>query len=385
MELKDIAIYAKDRVEIKDLSALNYISTENMMPEKGGVQKASSLPSIPFTSGFIVNDVLISNIRPYFRKIWFADKEGGCSNDVLVFRAKERCYPKFLYYVLCDNRFFDYSTASAKGTKMPRGDKSAIMEYKVPNFDIFEQIKIANILSSLDDKIALNQRINDNLEQQAQALYRSWFIDFEPFKGGKFIDSELGEIPEGWRVGKLIEIADIIMGQSPQGSSFNEIGDGIIFYQGRTEFGERFPSIRLYTTEPSRFAEPLSVLLSVRAPVGDINIASRKCCIGRGLASIKSKKAHYSFLFYTMQSLKPLLDKFNGEGTVFGSINRSSLENMTIVIPPNDIIERFEKITQKIDMKILNFFNESNNLKDQRDILLPKLMSGELKINDLHS
>jgi type I restriction enzyme S subunit len=230
-----------------------------------------------------------------------------------------------------------------------------------------------------------NGTINDNLEQQAQALYRSWFIDFEPFKGGKFIDSELGEIPEGWRVGKLIEIADIIMGQSPQGSSFNEIGDGIIFYQGRTEFGERFPSIRLYTTEPSRFAEPLSVLLSVRAPVGDINIASRKCCIGRGLASIKSKKAHYSFLFYTMQSLKPLLDKFNGEGTVFGSINRSSLENMTIVIPPNDIIERFEKITQKIDMKILNFFNESNNLKDQRDILLPKLMSGELKINDLHS
>ncbi|MEA4995701.1 MAG: restriction endonuclease subunit S, partial [Petrimonas sp.] len=139
------------------------------------------------------------------------------------------------------------------------------------------------------------------------------------------------------------------------------------------------------TTEPSRFAEPLSVLLSVRAPVGDINIANRKCCIGRGLASIKSKHAHYSFLFYTMQFLKPLLDKFNGEGTVFGSINRSSLENMQIVIPPSDIIERFERITQKIDLKILNSFNESNNLKNQRDIILPKLMSGELKINDLHS
>ncbi|WP_201780505.1 restriction endonuclease subunit S, partial [Dysgonomonas macrotermitis] len=206
---------------------------------------------------------------------------------------------------------------------------------------------------------------------------------FEPFKGGKFVGSELGEIPEGWRVGKLIEIADIIMGQSPQGRSFNEVGDGIVFYQGRTEFGDRFPSIRLYTTEPNRFAEPLSVLLSVRAPVGDINIAHRKCCIGRGLASIKSNNAHYSFIFYTMQSLKPLLDKFNGEGTVFGSINRSSIENMTIVIPPNDIIERFERITQKIDMKILNSFNESNNLKEQRDILLPKLISGELKINDL--
>ncbi|MEA4995700.1 MAG: hypothetical protein VB079_04315 [Petrimonas sp.] len=118
MKLKDIAIYAKDRVEIKDLSVHNYISTENMMPEKGGIQKASSLPSTSLTSGFVANDVLTSNIRPYFRKIWFADKVGGCSNDVLVFRANKECNPKFLYYVLSDNRFFDYSTATAKGTKI---------------------------------------------------------------------------------------------------------------------------------------------------------------------------------------------------------------------------------------------------------------------------
>jgi type I restriction enzyme S subunit len=163
MKLKDIAIYAKDRVEIKDLSAHNYISTENMLPEKGGVQTAASLPSISSTSGFMESDVLISNIRPYFKKIWFADKIGGCSNDVLVIRAKENCYSKFLYYILSENYFFDYSTTSAKGTKMPRGDKSAIMEYEVPDWDITEQIKITNILSSLDDKIALNRRINDNL------------------------------------------------------------------------------------------------------------------------------------------------------------------------------------------------------------------------------
>ena len=163
MKLKDIAIYAKDRVEIKDLSARNYISTENMLPEKGGIQIASSLPSISSTSGFMEDDILVSNIRPYFKKIWFANKLGGCSNDVLVIRAKETCYPKFLYYILSENHFFDYSTASAKGTKMPRGDKSAIMEYEVPDLDITEQITIANILSSLDDKIALNTRINDNL------------------------------------------------------------------------------------------------------------------------------------------------------------------------------------------------------------------------------
>ena len=171
MKLKDIAIYVKDRVEIEKLSLHNYISTENMLPEKGGIQTASSLPAISMTSSFRKNDVLTSNIRPYFQKIWFADKEGGCSNDVLVLRAKDNCYPKFLYYVLSENRFFDYSTASAKGTKMPRGDKSAIMGYKVPDFCVSEQMAIANILSSIDDKIALNKRINDKLNALDKRTY----------------------------------------------------------------------------------------------------------------------------------------------------------------------------------------------------------------------
>ena len=163
MKLKDIAIYAKERVEMERLSLHNYISTENMLPEKGGIQTANSLPSVSMTSSFRKGDILTSNIRPYFKKIWSADKEGGCSNDVLVLRAKGNCFPKFLYYVLSENSFFDYSTASSKGTKMPRGDKSVIMEYEVPNYSMPEQIAIANLFSSLDDKIALNKRINDNL------------------------------------------------------------------------------------------------------------------------------------------------------------------------------------------------------------------------------
>lgn len=163
MELNDIAIYAKDRVEVKNLTVDNYISTENMLPEKGGVLISSALPSVATTSGYSKGDVLISNIRPYFRKIWFADKDGGCSNDVLILRAKDNCNPIFLYYLLSENRFFDYTTANAKGTKMPRGDKSAIMQYTVPHFSLVEQMQIADVLSSLDSKIALNRRINDNL------------------------------------------------------------------------------------------------------------------------------------------------------------------------------------------------------------------------------
>jgi|SRR5574344_129512 type I restriction enzyme, S subunit len=253
----------------------------------------------------------------------------------------------------------------------------------IPSKDL--QIYIASILSSLDDKIELNRRINDNLEQQAQALYKSWFVNFEPFRGGKFVDSELGMIPEDWKVGTLLDIANIKMGQSPSGSSFNENGDGIIFYQGRTEFGKRFPSIRLYTTEPTRYAVPNSVLLSVRAPVGDINITTKSCCIGRGIASLYSRDYYSSFLFYTLKTLKPMFDRFNGEGTVFGSINKKALEEMKILLPTECILLKFETIVNPLDSHIQELSEEVLVLSNYRDNLLPRLMSGELKINEMNS
>ena len=247
------------------------------------------------------------------------------------------------------------------------------------------QREISTVLKSLDDKIELNRRINDNLEQQAQALFKSWFVDFDPFKNGQFVDSELGKIPEGWKVGYLSEIADIIMGQSPNGSTYNENGEGIIFYQGRAEFGTRFPSIRLFTTNPTRIAPANSILISVRAPVGDINITHKECCIGRGLASAVSRTNKSAFLLYTLFSLKSDLDKFNAEGTVFGSINRKALETLQILIPTNDLISKFEAIVASMDQQILILHIESENLKILRDTLLPKLMSGELKINDINN
>ena len=232
--------------------------------------------------------------------------------------------------------------------------------------------------------IPKNRAINDNLEQQAQALFKSWFVDFEPFKDGEFVDSELGMIPKGWRVGKLSDIADVTMGQSPSGESYNENGIGEIFYQGRTEFGDRFPSIRLYTTAPNRMAESNSILLSVRAPVGDINVALQKCCIGRGLASINAIDNYYSFVFYTVKSKKKDFDVYNGEGTVFGSINKDSLNNMSVIIPTDDIKSNFENIVSKLDNEYRLNYNEIVNLSNLRDTLLPRLMSGELKINEIN-
>lgn len=162
-DLADICEYANGKVDVAILDEETYISTENMVPNKGGITRASSLPNIAQTQAFLTGDVLVSNIRPYFKKIWFAEYNGGCSNDVLVFRAKDGTSERFLYYVLADDTFFDYSMATSKGTKMPRGDKAAIMKYKVPNFTYEKQEIIAGILEVLDRKIQLNTDINENL------------------------------------------------------------------------------------------------------------------------------------------------------------------------------------------------------------------------------
>lgn len=183
--------------------------------------------------------------------------------------------------------------------------------------------------------------------------------------------------------GVLSDIASITMGQSPSGSSYNEDGIGEVFYQGRAEFGFRFPTRRLYTTEPKRIAETDDVLLSVRAPVGDLNVAFERCCIGRGLGAIHSKDGNSSFLLYTMYSLKPQLDVFNGEGTVFGSINRDGLSNLPVNIPSADEVAKFEAIVRPMDDLIRTNYEEICRLQAIRDSLLPKLMSGEIDVSDV--
>lgn len=370
-KLSDICDYGKDRIEVSSLDNSNYISTENMLPNRAGITTATTLPTGEYTPSFEIDDTLVSNIRPYFKKIWKATFSGGCSADVLVFKAKENVSKEYLYYVLADDEFFRYSMTTSKGTKMPRGDKTSIMNYPIKLPPLPTQQKIAAILSSLDDKIELNNKINTNLEQQAQALFKNWFVDFEPF-GGK--------MPEGWKVGKLSEIAEITMGQSPDGKSYNENGIGTVFYQGRAEFGTRFPTRRLFTTEPKRIAKTFDTLMSVRAPVGDTNIANEDCCIGRGLAAIHSKDGHQSFVHYAVLSLRPQLDVFNGEGTVFGCINRDALNNMEIIIPAKNELDKFEQIVASLDADIYNRSEENDRLQIIRDTLLPKLMNGEIEV-----
>lgn len=188
---------------------------------------------------------------------------------------------------------------------------------------------------------------------------------------------------ESWTPGVLSDIAIVTMGQSPKGDTYNEDGVGTVFFQGRAEFGIRFPTRRLYTTDPKRMAQANDALMSVRAPVGDMNVAYEDCCIGRGLAAIRSKNGHQSFVLYTMYDLHEELNVFNGEGTVFGSINREALNTMPISIPPKKVLDEFEAIVAPMDAAIRNNYDEICRLEAIRDILLPRLMSGELDISEL--
>ena len=305
--------------------------------------------------------------------------------DVIIYRQKEqpallssiailrvddtKVTSEFLYYTL-------KSPAVKKDVRDNYGSGSAIPRIVLKDFkrmpisfpSLKEQKKITNICELLDEKIQLDNRINNNLEQQAQVIYQQMFID---------------NASPDWTECTLSDIADITMGQSPSGSSYNEDGIGTVFFQGRAEFGFRFPTIRLFTTEPKRMAYINDTLMSVRAPVGDLNVACTDCCIGRGLAAIHSKNNHQSFVLYTMFSLKKQLDVFNGEGTVFGSINRNSLKEMPLLIPTSEKLDEFEALVAPMDTAIRNNYDEICRLEQLRDTLLPKLMSGELDVSDI--
>ncbi len=255
-------------------------------------------------------------------------------------------------------------------------DQIKQLEITIP-IDIYEQSHIAAILSSLDDKIELNLQMNKTLEAIAQAIFKEWFVDFRfPGFDGELVDG----LPKGWRKGKLVEDFRLIMGQSPPGVSYNEIGEGTVFYQGRTDFGFRFPENRMFTTLPNRMATKLDTLVSVRAPVGDINMALEDCCIGRGLASVRHITGAFSYTYYAIKSLENIFKGFEGEGTVFGSINKLNFENISIVMPVKEVIEEFEKLINPLDEKILNNSNEIKMLTTLRDVLLPRLMTGKIRV-----
>jgi len=285
----------------------------------------------------------------------------------------------FLFYYLISKEGQAEIQSRNVGSTQPKLPIYNIEKIQILCPPLPEQKAIAAILSSFDDKIELLMRQNKTLEAIAQTTFKEWFVNFT-VNGKKLkVNSKTG-LPDGWRMGRLGDEFQIVMGQSPDGESYNESGDGMIFFQGRAEFQERFPATRLYTTEPKRIAEKFDVLVSVRAPVGDINVASAKCCIGRGLAAVRGK--YKSYALYKIKSLKDAFNKFEAEGTVFGSIGKDSFADIEAIIPDSETIKSFEMITSPIDAKIYNNNSQIQTLSKLRDTLLPKLMKGKIRVKD---
>ena len=304
---------------------------------------------------------------------------------------------RFAYYFLKQFDFRSYNSGSAQ----PSLNRNFVHPVPVEVPPLPEQRAIAHILGTLDDKIELNRRMNETLEAMARALFKSWFVDFDPVRAkaegrdpglpqpltdlfpDSFEDSELGEIPRGWEVGCVDDEFDVTMGQSPPGDTYNEVGDGLPFYQGRTDFGFRFPTRRVYCTAPTRLAKKGDTLISVRAPVGDINMAAEKCAIGRGVAAARHKTGSRSYSHQFMSSQAEAFDRFEAEGTIFGSIGKKDFQAMSCVMPPRGLVMEFERQLAPVDGRIEVIDHEVRTLAALRDALLPRLISGDLRVRDV--
>ena len=268
--------------------------------------------------------------------------------------------------------------ARESGTTVTGIKQRELRKVLLPLPPLPEQRRIAAVLGALDDKIELNRKMNRTLEEMAQALFKSWFIDFDGHDD--LVDSELGPIPRGWEVGTIDEHFDLTMGLSPPGTSYNEDGDGLPFFQGARDFGVRFPTRRVYTTDARRIANAQDTLISVRAPVGRANIAVERCCIGRGVAALRHNSGSRSYTFAVAKHLEHRFEVFNGEGTVFGSINKKDFLRLPLIVPPAVRIRDFDDVASPLDDRIRVNQEEMLTLAELRDTLLPKLISGELRV-----
>lgn len=339
-------------------------------------------------------DIVFSRVGAVDRCSYVTSDENGWlfSGRCLRVRCHHECDALYLYYYFCSNSVKEYVRSKAVGATMLSLNTDLMLEIPIQFPQIKLQKEIAKTLSFLDSKIELNRQINDNLEAMAKQLYDYWFVQFDfpneegkPYKssGGAMVYNEKmkREIPQGWSNGVLSDVANITMGQSPDGSSYNEDGEGIIFYQGSTDFGLRFPDIRQYTTSPSRYANKGDILMSVRAPVGALNIANNDCCIGRGLSALSSKIGSMTHLYYLMNDFRLKFEGMNSAGTTFGAITKDELFSIPVIIPTKSVISEFEQVCEPIFDKQMIIGEEINALTKQRDELLPLLMNGQASVN----
>ena len=374
--LKHICQYRTNKVDVNHIDLDMYVSTENMLPNKQGICISKSYPESGYVNEYKQGDILISNIRPYFKKIYLAKNDGGCSADVLVITPQKGINNVFLYYLLSQDSFFDYVMSGSKGCKMPRGDKKYIMEWSIPVFDSINQQQIAGILSSLDAKIETNNKLNEKLEEMAQAIFKSWFVDFEPFKDKPFHETELGMIPEGWEVGSILDIAELFDFQrKPLSSMEREYMKGKYPYYGATSIMDYIDKY-IFDGTYLLMGEDGSVVKENGNPY--LQYVWGKFWPNNHAHVMQGRNGFSTEMLYCLLSITDVSSIVTG--AVQMKISQRSMSRLLTVIPSKSVCKKFNTIIRPIFDIIKRIREENDRLASLRDTLLPRLMSGEIKI-----
>lgn len=404
-KLSDCAEFRKERTA--DITFENYITTDNMLPNKGGITVASSLPDVKTTSKYLEGDILLSNIRPYFCKIWFANRQGSCSNDVLVVKCKKGYIPKFIYYVLSDNNFFNYDTVTSKGTKMPRGTPNAIMKYLVPDYDLTTQQKIVDCLESYDKLIENNKKRIEMLDSMIKGIYNEWFVRFRypGHETEKLIKSRIGKIPESFHETKMEDVFEYYIGGGwgndeetkdftqeayvIRGTDFPNIERGDISscplrYHKESNYAKRYLQENDIILEVSggTAEQPVGRTILVEKEIID-RLGGRVICASFCKLIRLNDKVNPSFFYYWMQFLYEtrMIDRFQLQST--GIINfkfEYFLRKGDVMLPPKKLMDKFASTIKPLQQEKHILAYEIENLITQRELLIPRLMSGKLKI-----
>lgn len=388
-ELGKVASYGKEKVHAQFLDASNYISTDNMLQNKEGVISSDYVPIDGRHSKYVKNDILVSNIRPYFKKIWFANKNGGCSNDVIVFKVNQNIAdPRFLYYQLSKDEFFDFMMAGANGTKMPRGNKDSIPNFKLLLPPLPTQRRIASILSAYDDLIENNLKRIKLLEELAQRTYEEWFVKLRINGEPLPIDEKTG-LPEGWEKRPLNEIAEIISGFAFKSGDYVKDGKYKIVTIKNVQDGCFIPETTDSLTEVPRKVKQSQILKS-----GDIILSltgnvGRTCLVfgqnyllNQRVAKLVAKRPeHYSFIYFLLRSKAMVVALENlSNGAAQQNLSPINMGNYLVALPDDEVLNRYSnQFNNHIDL-ICQLNNEITLLKESRDILLPRLMSGKINV-----
>lgn len=317
--------------------------------------------------------IVIGRVGAYCGSVQICRGKFWASDNTIVVKPKDDNDLSYFYYKLNSLPLRGFAGGAAQPLLTQGVLKSIKAQFSIPS----EQKKIAIFLKNYDDLIENNKRRIALLEESARQLYKEWFVRFR-FPGHEHVKIVDG-VPEGWVRKPLAELAHITMGQSPKSEFYNKDGEGLPFHQGVTKFGFRFVEHDTYCTKPSRVSEKGDILFSVRAPVGRVNITTDVIAIGRGLSAIRSKNKNQSFLFYSLKSVFFKEDMIGG-GAIYASVTKKDLQSQEILVPDYKLEHDFNEFAKSVDKQIQRLHQTNVNLTAARDLLLPKLMSGELAV-----